>query len=205
MELTRNFDDALQWAADLHRFQERKGTGIPYVSHLLSVASLVLEYGGDEDQAIAALLHDSIEDQGVTEDQIAQRYGTRVAAIVRACTDSETIPKPPWKQRKREYIEHLPKVPADVLLVSLADKTHNARAIAADVAREGERYFERFAGGADGTRWYYRRLADVFESCADDLRRSGSGADGTHLLAEYLRVIEVFGATAAAADSFDSQ
>src|SRR5581483_9993045 len=148
-----------------------------------------------EDQAIAGLLHDSIEDQGVTDEDIASRFGDRVAAIVRACTDAETFPKPPWHARKVAYIEHLAHSPSDSLLVSLADKVHNGRALAADVARDGDAYFERFAGGAAGTRWYYRRLADAFAARAD--------LNAPSLLAEYAAVIERFGATKAAAATYE--
>jgi hypothetical protein len=206
MTLTHRFHDALIWSADLHRDQFRKGTEIPYLSHLLSVSALVLEHGGDEDQAIAGLLHDSIEDTDVTDDAIAQRSGSRVAEIVRACTDADTFPKPPWRERKQAYIDHLASAPVDALLVSLADKVHNARAIAADVEREGESYMDRFNGGRAGTRWYYRRLADAFNARAKDLTPDRPGRPGaTGLVAELFRAIERFGATEASAAKYESE
>lgn len=205
MGFTERFDSALQWSSLKHRDQERKGTSIPYVSHLLAVSSLVMEHGGDEDQAIAALLHDAIEDQGVTDAEIDERYGKRVAEIVRACTDTDTVPKPPWRERKRAYIDHLADAPTDALLVSLADKTHNARCIATDVARDGEDYFTRFSGGVSGTRWYYRRLFDAFMTRAHDLPADQAGRPGASaLLAEYERVIEAFGATPEAAIEYEA-
>ena len=139
-------------ALDLHATQTRKGTDTPYISHLLGVAGLVLEYGGNEDHAIAAMLHDAIEDQGVQhEPVIAERFGPVVARIVRACTDADTLPKPPWHERKQTYIDHLAHADADVLLVSAADKLHNARAICADLKLHGLVLFDRFKGGLEGT------------------------------------------------------
>ncbi len=207
--LTERFDDALVWASELHRSQTRKGSDTPYVSHLLAVAGLVIEHGGDEDQAIAALLHDAIEDTDATEADITSRFGQRVAGIVAACSDTDVQPKPPWLARKRDYIAHLETTPGDVLLVSLADKVHNARTIATDHARVGDDYFDVFTGGAMGSRWYYRRLADVYEARADELPseqvddRSRPGGRG--LLDEYLRALARFGATAEAAEAFDEE
>jgi GTP pyrophosphokinase len=158
------FSAALALAAELHGSQVRKGSGIPYVAHLLAVTALVIEHGGDEDQAIAAALHDAVEDQGGAEmlQRIDERFGPRVAAIVQACTDAETIPKPPWRARKEAYIVSLEHKPPEALLVSLADKVHNARSILADYERIGEALWERFAGGRDGTLWYYRELSRFF-------------------------------------------
>ena len=137
-------------ALDLHATQTRKGTDTPYISHLLGVAGLVLEYGGEEDQAIAAMLHDAIEDQGAQhEPVIAERFGSVVARIVRGCTDADTLPKPPWHERKQTYIDHLALADADVLLVSAADKLHNARAICADLKLYGAAVFDRFKGGLE--------------------------------------------------------
>jgi (p)ppGpp synthase/HD superfamily hydrolase len=162
--LTKRFDDAFAFAHDLHAAQTRKGTLIPYVSHLMSVSALVIEHGGDEDQAIAALLHDAAEDQGGAEtlEVIRQRFGDAVAQIVADCTDAWTEPKPPWRARKEAYVEKLPAKPMKSLLVSLADKTHNAEAILSDYQDLGDALWSRFTGGADGTRWYYRTLADFF-------------------------------------------
>jgi len=206
--VTGRFDDALVWASELHRAQRRKGSGTPYLSHLLAVAGLVLEHGGDEDQAIAGLLHDTIEDTDATRGDISGRFGERVADIVVACTDTDVQPKPPWLARKQAYIDELQWVPADALLVSLADKVHNARTIATDHARDGDVYFSVFKGKLDGSRWYYRRLADVYEARIAELPaevidgRSRPGGAG--LLAELLIAIERFGATASAVADFEA-
>ncbi len=163
--LDSRFNEALTYAANLHREQARKGTEIPYISHLLAVAGLVLEQGGDEDTAIAALLHDAVEDQGgeATLREISSRFGARVAGIVSACSDADTIPKPPWKARKDAYIDSLPHKDEATLLVSLADKVHNARAILLDYRSMGESLWGRFTGGREGTLWYYRKLLDGFQ------------------------------------------
>ncbi len=154
---------AVTYALDIHAAQLRKGAQTPYIGHLLAVASLVLEHGGDEEQAMAAVLHDAIEDQGAGQEPIiAARFGARVAAIVRGCTDAETLPKPPWRARKEAYLAHLETAGADVLLVSCADKLHNARAILTDLETHGAAVFERFTAGREGTLWYYGALAEVF-------------------------------------------
>lgn len=162
--LGERFNEALVYAATAHREQWRKGTDIPYVSHLLGVCSLVLEYGGDEDQAIAALLHDAVEDQGGAARlaDIRSRFGDRVAEIVDACTDADTQPKPPWRERKECYIAGLAEHDPEVWLVSCADKLYNARAILRDYRQIGEALWARFRGGRKGTLWYYRALADEF-------------------------------------------
>ena len=164
--LTDRFDEALAYASRLHRAQVRKGSGIPYVSHLLGVASLALEAGADEDQAIAALLHDAVEDQGGPPRlaDIRARFGDRVAGIVADCTDSAAEPKPPWRERKAAYVASLAHKPAASLLVSLADKTHNARAILADLGEQGDAVWDRFTGGKSGSLGYYRALADAFRT-----------------------------------------
>lgn len=154
--------EAASLALALHAEQRRKGTEVPYVAHLLSVAALVLEYGGNEEQAIAGLLHDVIEDVGAEQEVvIASRFGARVAAIVRGCTDADTIPKPPWRVRKEAYLHHLEHVDTDVLLVSGCDKLHNARAIVGDLRTDGPAVFTRFNGGQAGTLWYYAAVAEV--------------------------------------------
>jgi (p)ppGpp synthase/HD superfamily hydrolase len=164
MTLTQRYDEALVFASELHRQQMRKGTDIPYLSHLLAVSSLVMEHGGDEDQAIAGLLHDAVEDQGgaKTLAEIERRFGHDVGQIVADCTDAWTDPKPPWRARKEQYLAALPKKPQRSLLVSLADKTHNARAIRMDLCRLGDAFWSRFSGGKDGTLWYYSSLAQIF-------------------------------------------
>jgi (p)ppGpp synthase/HD superfamily hydrolase len=166
--LTARFDDALAYASRLHRTQTRKGTAVPYVSHLLAVAAITLENGGDEDQAIAALLHDAVEDQGglAQLDAIRARFGEGVAAIVADCTDAHTEPKPAWRPRKEAYIASLAHKPTRSLAVSLADKTHNASAINHDLRAIGGAVWSRFTGGRDGTLWYYRSLADTFRQHA---------------------------------------
>ena len=185
--LTKRFDDALLYASELHRQQVRKGTGIPYISHLLSVSALVLKSGGDEDQAIAGLLHDAAEDQGGVEtlDEIRRRFGDRVARIVADCTDAWTEPKPPWRDRKEAYIVSLPGKRPESLLVCLADKTDNARAIAADYREFGDEVWARFSGRKDGTRWYYRTLSKFFSKhypgqLADELARTVAIFAGNH-------------------------
>lgn len=166
MQLTQRFKEALDYALELHGDQQRKGSDTPYVAHLLAVASLVLEDGGDEEQAIAALLHDAPEDRGGRETlrSIRQRFGDRVADIVDGCTDTYETPKPPWRQRKEGYLEHLQTASEEVRRVSLADKLHNARSILTDLLRCGDHVWTRFNGGKDGTLWYYRSLLQVFRS-----------------------------------------
>ncbi|MDZ8223805.1 HD domain-containing protein [Nostoc sp. ChiVER01] len=162
--LSERFTTALTYATQLHAKQVRKGSGVPYVAHLLGVASIALEYGANEDEAIAALLHDAIEDQGgaATREEIRRRFGDNVTAIVDGCTDADTIPKPPWLQRKEAYIAHIPTASPSVLLVSLADKLYNAQSILKDYRVLGESLWERFHGGKEGTLWYYRALVDAF-------------------------------------------
>jgi GTP pyrophosphokinase len=158
------FAEALPYAAQVHRDQVRKGTGVPYVSHLLGVAGIVLEHGGNEDEAIAALLHDAVEDQGGAPRlrEIRQRFGDTVAAIVEGCTDTDEMPKPPWRPRKEAYIGHLASASPSVRLVSAADKLHNARTILADYRRFGDAVWDRFSGGREGTLWYYGALVEAY-------------------------------------------
>jgi (p)ppGpp synthase/HD superfamily hydrolase len=163
--LGRRFEQALLFATRKHAGQHRKGTAVPYVAHLLGVAGLVLEAGGDEDLAIAALLHDVVEDCGGAPvlKEIRRRFGKRVAHIVDGCTDTDLDPKPPWLQRKKDYIAHLRTADADTRLVSAADKLHNVRSIVAAYREIGDRVWERFHGKRDGTLWYYRTLLDEFQ------------------------------------------
>lgn len=162
--LSERFTEALIYATQLHANQVRKGSGVPYVAHLLGVASIALEYGANEEEAIASLLHDAIEDQGgaATREEIRRRFGDTVTAIVDGCTDSETIPKPPWRQRKEAYLAHIPTAAPSVLLVSASDKLHNARSILKDYRELGESVWERFKGGREGSLWYYRALVEAF-------------------------------------------
>jgi (p)ppGpp synthase/HD superfamily hydrolase len=162
--LTTRFDEAFRYAHTLHHKQLGKGTTIPYISHLMAVAALVVEHGGNEDQAIAGPLHDAAEDQGgaATLAQICARFGDAVADIVADCTDAWTEPKPRWRVRKEAYLRELPSKPPASLLVSLADKTHNAEAIRFDYRVLGDALWPRFNGGAEATRWYYGALAECF-------------------------------------------
>jgi (p)ppGpp synthase/HD superfamily hydrolase len=163
--LTTRFDEALVLASDLHRTQSRKGTQVPYAAHLLAVAALALEHGADEDEAIAALLHDAVEDQGGpgTATMIRDRFGDRVAEIVLACTDTDVVPKPPWRPRKEAYVAHIRVASASARLVSACDKLHNVRTLVADYRVVGEALWDRFTGGRE-TLWYYRALVDAFAS-----------------------------------------
>lgn len=171
--LSERFTQAVDYAREAHASQTRKGTSIPYIAHLLGVASLVLDYGGDEDQVIAALLHDTIEDQGTHhEPLIRMEFGDRVADIVLACTDgtlegkiaaaTPEAKRADWTRRKEHYLAHLADAPDDVLLVSGCDKLHNARAIVSDLRQIGHAVFARFTGKRDGMLWYYREIARVF-------------------------------------------
>lgn len=166
MAFTHRFEDALIYAHQLHAKQKRKGTSVPYVGHLLAVTAIVIENGGNEDEAIGALLHDAIEDQGgaKTREEIRSRFGEKVAAIVDGLTDTDQTPKPPWRARKAAYIAHLSHATPAVLLVSLADKLHNARSILQDYRTCGDAVWKRFTGGQAGTLWYYRALVDAFRA-----------------------------------------
>lgn len=164
VKLGPRFLSAFEFAAEKHAGQTRKASTIPYVAHLMGVASLVLEAGGAEDLAIAALLHDVVEDCGGAPmlREVRRRFGTRVAKIVDECTDSDTYPKPPWRERKEKYLERLKKADADTRLVSAADKLNNVRSILSDYRAGGESIWIRFNGGRTGTLWYYRVLLDEF-------------------------------------------
>jgi hypothetical protein len=162
--LSERFEKALNYATVIHAGQFRKATGIPYIGHLLGVASIALEYGADEDTAIAALLHDAGEDAGGLGriEDIRTRFGHSVATIVEGCTDAVTVPKPPWRERKERYIAHLASADEATILVSASDKLHNARAILRDFRVQGDRVFDRFSGKKEGTLWYYRSLVTAF-------------------------------------------
>jgi (p)ppGpp synthase/HD superfamily hydrolase len=179
VQLTGRFDAALQLASDLHRTQMRKSTDIPYVAHLLAVAGLVLEHGGTEDEAIAGLLHDAVEDQGgkATAEHIRRQFGDTVADLVCALSDTDVTPKPPWRMRKEEYLLHLEEAPVGLLRVSAADKLHNVRSIVRDYLHAGEDLWNRFSAPSSDQIWYYRSLADVFRRrlggpLASDLSRA---------------------------------
>ena len=156
---------AFRYAAKWHDGQARKGTTVPYLSHLMAVASLVLEAGGDEDLAIAALLHDVVEDCGGMPRlrEIRRQFGPRVARIVEGCTDSFVEPKPEWVERKRGYLEEVKHADRETRLVSASDKLHNVRTILADYRKDGEKIWPRFNGKKEGTLWYYRALSDEYK------------------------------------------
>ena len=164
VRLGRRFLRAFDFAAEKHAGQTRKASTIPYIAHLMGVASLVLEFGGNEDLAIAALLHDVVEDCGGAPmlKEVRRRFGSRVAKIVDGCTDSDVYPKPPWRERKEAYIQHLKSADAETRLVSAADKLNNVRSILSDYRDVGESVWARFKGGRDGTLWYYRTLLKEF-------------------------------------------
>ena len=169
-QLSNRVARAFAFALQAHGTQTRKGTTIPYLSHVMAVASLVLDYGGAENQVVAALLHDTVEDCGVTYAQIRRQFGAPVARIVKDCTDAETFPKPPWKARKQRYIDHLRRGHhAPSLLVSAADKLHNARAIVHDVKHQGKAVWKRFHAAPAEILWYYQSLCAIFRRRAKEV------------------------------------
>jgi (p)ppGpp synthase/HD superfamily hydrolase len=184
LRLGDRFEQAVDYAVEAHREQARKASPVPYLAHLFGVMSLVLEYGGDEDQAIAGLLHDTLEDCGAEHAPVIEaRFGPAVLDLVRACTDWEGPAgaggKPPWRPRKEAYIAHLDELGAGhpALLVSCADKLHNARAIRADLRQVGLAVWDRFSQPAPEQRWYYRSLVGTFSRllpgpATDELRRT---------------------------------
>ncbi|MDX6381108.1 MAG: hypothetical protein QOI57_2132 [Rubrobacteraceae bacterium] len=164
MTYGEKFEETLLYTARLHRDQTRKGSEVPYVTHLLAVAAIVGENGGTEDEVVAALLHDAPEDRGGKErlKDIRARFGDVVAEIVAGCTDTYEDPKPAWRPRKEAYVAHVAEAPASVRLVSAADKLHNARTILEDLRSLGDELWDRFTGGKEGTLWYYRALVDAY-------------------------------------------
>jgi (p)ppGpp synthase/HD superfamily hydrolase len=187
MDRWERLANALGFATQLHATQKRKGSGVPYISHLLAVAAIVLEHGGTEDEAIAALLHDAVEDQGgqATLALIRDRYGDTVAAIVAGCTDTDEAHKPSWRPRKERYLAHFADAPPSVLLVVAADKLHNARSVLADYRELGDALWPRFTGNRDGTLWYYRAVADALRA------RAQSGSDNLKkLVADLNRTVD---------------
>lgn len=163
---TARFESAMRYAHQVHQGQSRKGTGIPYIAHVLGVAAIAMEYGADEDEAIGALLHDAAEDGGgeATLAEIRAQFGEAVAEIVLGCSDSlveDPEDKLPWRERKENYLAHLEHASAAVCLVSAADKLHNVRALMRDYRQHGSDIWQRFQGRRDGTLWYYETVADV--------------------------------------------
>lgn len=168
--LSARFDDAFHYAHEVHRTQTRKGNSSPYIGHLMGVTSIVLDDGGEEDEAIAALLHDAVEDQGGRErlEEIRTRFGDAVAKIVEDCTDSWETPKRPWTDRKREYVEHARTLQRGSLRVAAADKVHNAYAILRDLRNVGDEVWTRFNAPADDVIAYYEGLVRA-------MREAGGG------------------------------
>src|SRR5258705_9444278 len=164
MRLSRQFEKALTYATRIHGGQLRKKTRIPYIAHILGVAAIAMEYRANETEAIAALLHDAVEDCGGARRlrDIERKFGKDVAKIVEGCTDTDQTPKPPWLERKKAYVAHVRNAPMPTKLVSASDKLHNIRAILMDYRKEGERLWRRFNGGKQGALWYYRVLVDPF-------------------------------------------
>jgi (p)ppGpp synthase/HD superfamily hydrolase len=173
MLLSQEFEAAMFYAAEAHREQVRKGSGVPYLSHLLQVAGLALEYGGEEQVAIGALLHDVVEDTPASPEDIEQRFGKRVRDIVEGCSDTldkETEDRS-WRERKETYLAHLcESASADVLLVSCCDKLHNSRSILSDLKEQGDTIWGIFKGGREGTLWYYRALVEAYRKVDAPLR-----------------------------------
>jgi GTP pyrophosphokinase len=190
LPLTHKFNEAFLYAHDLHGSHGRKGTSRPYIGHLMGVCAIVLACGGDEEEAIAALLHDAPEDCGgrAVLEEIRRRFGERVVRIVEGCTDTFETPKPPWRARKEAYVAHVGRAPADVRLVSAADKLWNVREILQDLRTQGTAVFERFAGKRDGTLWYYRALVESFRAAGPDTRVDALVADLAREVAELERL-----------------
>jgi (p)ppGpp synthase/HD superfamily hydrolase len=191
--LTDRFDRAILYASQVHGGQTRKGTEVPYLAHLMAVAATVMEYGGDEDQIIAALLHDAVEDQGgrARLADIRGRFGERVAELVAGCSDNldddggSGDARPPWRERKSRYLKHLNTTPEEILLIALADKTHNARSILRDLRKKcvGNAIWERFGKPKSETMWYYQSLVAAFQDrlpgqLADELGEIVEALDG---------------------------
>lgn len=170
--LSARFSEAFVYAATLHRDQTRKLSGVPYVAHLLAVAATVLQYGGGEEEAIAGLLHDAVEDQGgeATSAEIARRFGDRVAEIVLECSDTTVTPKPPWRQRKEAYLARLKTASPSARLVKAADKLDNARSLVLECRRLGDAVWSSFRGGREGTLWFFRSSLELLRgSCPAEL------------------------------------
>ncbi len=193
MILSEKFQEALTLSARLHAGQLRKGSAVPYVSHLMAVSALVLEFGGSEECAIAALLHDAVEDAGGEPVllEIREQFGEQVADIVEACSDCMGSPKPPWRLRKEAYIERIRRASAEVRLVSGCDKLHNARSIVRDLRNPevGHRVWDRFSASREQTLWYYEELLAAYSAWGDttltqelaeavaEMRRRGEGQE----------------------------
>jgi len=170
MVLSNRFTEALVWATQLHADQRRRISGEPYVAHLLRVTGIVLEHGGSEDDAIAALLHDAVEDQGGAEarEAIRRRFGEQVARVVDECSDTDQTPKPPWRERKNAYLAHLPVASSGARLVAAADKLDNVRSLLMNLRAEGRQVWKHFKGGRDGSLWYHREVVRALGQAPQD-------------------------------------
>src|SRR5215211_7854070 len=168
MSSSNAFENALAYAARLHAGQMRKGSDTPYISHLLAVTAIALDNGATENEAIAALLHDAVEDQGgqKTLEEIRRQFGNQVAEIVAACSDTDELPKPPWRDRKEAFVERLRTEPYSVRLVVAADKLHNVRDVLRNYRIHGDDLWSHFKGGRDGTIWYYAAVVGALSEAA---------------------------------------
>lgn len=187
MVLSERFSQAFEFAHQLHQAQTRKRAQVPYISHLMGVSALVLRYGGSEDEAIAALLHDAAEDQGgdIVLEYIRNKFGDTVAHIVKGCSDTTQIPKPPWKERKVKYVEHLRSTDAETLIVAASDKLYNALDCVRTHAVIGEQLWDLFRASREETKWYYRSIAEVLADRKHEFPRL------VPLFNETIRVISV--------------
>ena len=167
--MTPRFEEALAFTARCHAGHTRKGSDMPYIAHLLAVCALVIEAGGDEDAAIAALLHDAVEDQKATLEEIRLRFGEQVATVVDQCSDTDEEPKPPWRARKEKFIAGIADATPSAQMVMAADKLHNVRSISADHEINGDAVWERFNGGRDGSLWYYRAVCEALTRAPERL------------------------------------
>lgn len=166
--LSERFERALTYTVRLHANQVRKDSRTPYIAHLLATTGLVMEYGGSEDEIIAALLHDALEDQpnhGKTAGEIEAQFGSNVLAIVQACSDTQTLPKPPWQGRKEAFLQSLAAASPSACLVITADKLHNTRTLVREFREHGDAIWQRFKGGRDGTLWFSRSMLATLEKC----------------------------------------
>jgi (p)ppGpp synthase/HD superfamily hydrolase len=188
MRLSHQFEKALTYATRIHGGQLRKKTRIPYIAHILGVAAIAMEYGANEREAIAALLHDAVEDCGGAKRlcDIERKFGKDVARIVDGCTDTDQTPKPPWLERKKAYLAHVRHAPTATKLVSASDKLHNVRAILMDYRKEGKRLWSRFNGGKQGALWYYRALVNAFNGKSRKLSELVQELDRTLTVLELL-------------------
>lgn len=195
MHVSARFRDALVYATVVHGSQVKKATGAPYLAHLMGVASLVLEHGGDEDAAIGALLHDAAEDHGGEERlaDIRRNFGPRVARIVEGCTDSmeKKEDRPPWRKRKEAYVRRLVNEREPTLLVSVADKVHNIRSLVLDVRQNGPKAWDDYSGGREGRLWYYHALLRTYTSVGRRRRVSPGARALTRELGERVEELDL--------------